>query len=83
MAQTKILDSILRPLADLFEAAKGQWQPIEPESAEEYEPLRQCIAKLLAEGSLIQASPGAKVYQLTAKGYGIYQERITALRALG
>jgi hypothetical protein len=83
MDQKKILDSILRSLADHFEAGKGHWQPIEPESAEEYEPLRECMANLLAEGSVIQATPGAKVYQLTARGYSIYKARIAALRVLG
>jgi hypothetical protein len=74
-AQGKILDEILLPLGDQFEAGiPSRWQPIEPASAEEYEPLRQCLAGLLAEGSIIQpAGSSAKVYQLTTKGYLTYK----------
>lgn len=83
-AQSKILDEILLPLADQFEAGiPSRWQPIEPASAEEYEPLRQCLAGLMAEGSITQpADSRAKIYQLTAKGYLTYKTRIAALRAI-
>lgn len=83
MNQNKILDSVLRALADLYEAGNRSWQPIEPESATEYEPLRECMAQLRAEGSVIQPAPSVNLYELTPKGYSIYQARIAALRALG
>jgi hypothetical protein len=83
MDQTKILDALLRPLADLYEGGNRGWQSIEPESAEEYEPLRECLAKLIADGSVVQQLDGLKLYRLTDKGYSTYQARIAALRALG
>ena len=78
----KILDIILLPLADVYEAGNKRWQPINPASPEEYEPFRECIAQSLAEGS-IQTAPGnVRLFQLTAGGYNKYLARIKALRAL-
>lgn len=79
----EILDSILRPLADVYEAGNKHWQSIEQTSSEEYEPFRECIAQLRAEGS-VQIAPGkVRLFQLTAKGYERYLSRIKALRVLG
>jgi hypothetical protein len=83
MDQTKILDALLRPLADLYEGGNRGWQPIEAASAEEFEPLRELLAKLVAEGSLIREPHVPKLYRLTDKGYSTYKARIAALRALG
>jgi hypothetical protein len=77
------LDSILRPLADVFDAGSKHWQSIDPASPEEYEPLRECIAQLRAEGSL--KAPNEKMhgpFQLTEDGYNKYLPRIKALRVL-
>ncbi len=82
MTKSEILDSILLPLADAFEAGKGHGLPITPASAEEYEPLRECLAELIGEGSLIDPKK-MKVYHLTQAGYLTYRPRINALRALG
>jgi hypothetical protein len=81
MTKTDMLDSILLPLADAFEEGKGHGLPITPASAEEYEPLRECIAELIAEGSLSDPRK-MKVYYLTQAGYLKYRPRINALRAL-
>ena len=79
MTKTDILDSILLPLKDAFEDGKGHGLPITPASAEEYEPLRECIAELIAEGSLTDPRK-MKVYHLTPAGYGKYRPRIITLR---
>src|SRR5690349_24741546 len=73
MDQNKILDSVIRPLADLYEGGNRGWQPIEPESTQEYEPLREFLAKLVAEGSLIREPHVPKLYRLTDKGYSTYK----------
>jgi hypothetical protein len=45
------------------------------------EPLRECIAELIAEGSM-RDPLGSKVYHLTNAGYEKYKSRIHAQRAL-
>jgi hypothetical protein len=75
---------VLLGLADTFEAAKGQWFGIEPDPScpEEFEPLRECLAEMIAEGWLAQYRP-AKIYALTPAGYRHFLPRIQAMRALG
>jgi hypothetical protein len=75
----EILDAILLPLADLYESGKPRWQQIDPASPEEYEPLRECLAELRAEGSLRMPHANGP-FQLTAEGYQKYLPRIKALR---
>jgi len=79
MIDNSILDLILHSLADTYESGKQRCVQIIPASREEYEPLRETLAALRAEGSI--ASIG-DAYQLTSAGYTRYAERITALRVL-
>jgi hypothetical protein len=79
--EKKLLDSVILSLADQFEAGNRKWVTIEPASAEEYEPLRQCMAKLVAEGSASTPVGITGAYQLTKEGYSQYEARITALRS--
>jgi hypothetical protein len=82
MKESEVLDSILLNLADVFEGGDShRFATIEPSSVEEYEPLRECIAGMVAEGSLLNYMKGC--YRLTPAGYAKYKPRISALRALG
>ncbi len=81
MTKEQILDEILLGLLDEFEAGNRHVRHINPSSAEEYEPFRECIAELIAEGSLEDfRKMGA--YLLTREGYSKYKARVTALRSL-
>jgi hypothetical protein len=84
MTHDEILRSILLPLADEFEAGNTRAKTIDPASTEEYEPLRKCLATLMAEGSLTEfliESQKTGMYQLTNEGYRKYKPRIDALQA--
>jgi hypothetical protein len=81
MTKTEILDSILLCLADAFEAGNRTGRTITHASLEEYEVLRECIAELVAECSVIDPQ-GMKIYHLTKSGYLKYKPRIDALRVL-
>jgi hypothetical protein len=81
MTQNHILDEILLGLADEFEAGNRHFRTYDPSSAEEYEPLRECLAALIAEGYLVDFQK-TRSYQLTSSGYARYKTRIDALRAL-
>lgn len=82
MTESEVLDNILLNLADSFESGNSQrYSTFEPSSVEEYEPLRECIAGMIAEGSLLNYMQGC--YRLTSAGYAKYKARISALRALG
>ena len=50
-------------------------------SPEDYEPLRECIADEIAEGSLTGPTK-MKIYHLTGSGYLKYGARVNALRVL-
>ena len=52
MTKEQVLDEILPGLFDNFEAGQRNPRHVKPSSAEEYEPFRECIAELIAEGSL-------------------------------
>jgi hypothetical protein len=80
MTPNDMLDEILRPLADEFEAGNKRGRTIE-----EYEPLRECVATLITEGLLTEIlieSQKTGIYRLTNEGYRKYKPRIEALRAL-
>lgn len=76
----QILDEILPGLADSFEAGNRHFREIRHSSLEDFEPLRECLAILVAEGSLIDFVKSAS-FQLTAQGYAKYKPRLEALRA--
>jgi hypothetical protein len=82
MTHDEILDSILLPLADEFEAGNRRGRAIDSASTES-EPLRKCVATLIAEGSITEfmiASQRTGMYRLTAEGYRKYKPRIDSLR---
>jgi hypothetical protein len=82
MEPNKLLDKILTSLADDFEGRRNGVF-IEPESADEFEPLRELLARLIAEGSLTKrANFKGGPYSLTPDGYNRYSPRIKALRTL-
>lgn len=68
-------------MADIFEAGNRTGRTITPADLEEYEPLRECIAGLIAEGSVVDPF-GMKIYHLTKAGYLKYRPFIDALRVL-
>jgi hypothetical protein len=78
----EVWDELLLPLADVFESGKPQLAvDIGPMFAETYEPVRECLAMKVAEGSVV-AAEGLPLYRLTANGYGKYKARIDALRTV-
>lgn len=79
---SEILDEMLPTLADEFEAGNPHGRTFEPLCLEEFEPLRECLADMIAEGWLTQRRP-LKIYCLTPAGYRNFKPRIQALRALG
>ncbi len=81
MIEREILDEILLPLADIFEARNRTVATFQGSSAEEYEPLRECLATLIAEGSVTDSRKMGG-YRFTAAGYAKYKPRIDALRAV-
>jgi len=83
--RTESLDQLLLPLADQFEAGnEAHWYSFAPGCPEDIEPLRECMAELYAEGSVLR-TPFRKengLFQFTAQGYKKYLPRIKALRAM-
>jgi hypothetical protein len=78
-----ILDQVLLPLADQFEAGNdAHWYGFQPVRADESEPLRECIAELVAEGSVVRNSHRKDLFQFVGTGYWKYLPRIKALRAV-
>ncbi len=78
----EVLDEILLGLADEFEAGNPHGRTFEPSCPEEFEPLRECLADMIADGWLTQRRP-LRIYNLTRAGYRNFKPRIHALRALG
>jgi hypothetical protein len=76
----EILDEILLGPADEFEAGNPHGRTFEPWCPEEFEPLRKCLADMIAEGWLRRP---LKIYSLTPSGYRNFKFRIKVLRALG
>lgn len=64
MENSAILDQLLLPLADNFEAGNRSFRTFETSSPQEFEPLRECIAGLVAEGS-VEDYLKAKAYRFT------------------
>jgi hypothetical protein len=80
MMHEKILDKILRTLADLYESgAPNGCRTFEVTTPEEYEPFQETMAALRSEGSVSEYMKG---YRLTDAGYRKYSDRINALRVL-
>ena len=76
----QMLDEILLPLADEFEAGDRGFRTFAPSSVAEYEPLRECLVKLIDEGSLLDYR--TRAYQFSPAGYSKYKSRIDALRLM-
>ena len=78
---TDILNQVLLPLANQFEAGNpNRWYSFKPGEINEYEKLRECMAELVAEGSVIRSDSGD--FRLSQPGYTKYLPRIKALRTL-
>ncbi len=77
----KVWNDILLTLADNYEAGNRHFVSFDHSAPEGFEPLRTCLAELVAEGSLENLE--MKLYRLTDKGYLKYKPRIDALRSLG
>ena len=83
MTQEQILDEVLPCLADEFEAGNQNGRTIEPKSAEEFEPLRECLAMQVAEGWFLRSNFGKlNIYRLSKTGYAKHKPRLDALRSL-
>jgi hypothetical protein len=77
----KILDQILLSLADQYESGRtDHCVSLTVATPEEFEPFRETMAALRAEGS-VTMSP-FRTYQMTASGYAKYADKIKALRVL-
>lgn len=77
---SKRLDEMLLPLADQFEAGNpNHWYSFRTE-VPQYEALRECLAVLVAERSVLRDFAGH--FQFTKEGYVKYLPRVKALRAL-
>jgi hypothetical protein len=84
MTQETLLHEVFFCLADAFEGGgRNPFRTITPASAEEYETLREVLASLIAEGSLVRHYLGIDATSLTPAGYQKYKARIAALRVLG
>lgn len=81
MIDNKILDQVLLPLADQYESGRNdRCISLAATTPEEFEPFRETMAALRAEGS-VTMSP-FKTYQMTASGYAKYADKMRALRLL-
>jgi hypothetical protein len=76
------LTEILLPLGDQFEAGNPRGLKLDPSRMEQSEPLRECLAELIAEGWLTQGRL-LNHYKLTKEGYQHFEPRLRALRTLG
>ena len=81
MVDNKILNRILLTLADQFEEGRHDRGVKLTVTVDEYEPFRETMAALRAEGSVSMAP--FKTYRLTESGYAKYVNKIRALRVLG
>ena len=79
----EILDEMLLNLADGFESGNRTVRTFSVSSVEEYEPLRECFAWMVAEGFARSfPTPQCWMVSLTPEGYKHFKPRIDALRAL-
>jgi hypothetical protein len=84
MSNNELLDSILIPLAELFEMRQRLRKlPVSPSSPEEWEPLRDLLAHQFAEGLMLYSGTRSWNCELTPKGYATHLPRIRALRVFG
>ena len=81
MIDNKILDKILLPLADQYESGRNnRCVVLTVTTPGEFEPFRETLAALRAEGSVNMPIVGT--YQMTPNGYAKYADKIRALRVL-
>ena len=82
MADQKIRDGLLLSLADLFESQlSNRVVTLEHSTREEFEPVRESKATLIAEGSAINFQ-GTGGLRFTPAGYTKYKDHVAALRTL-
>jgi len=82
MSENEVVDALLLPLADQFEAGiSNRYVQIKPELClDTYEVERGWLAYAVAEQWLVRLATDC--YQFTAKGYLAFTPRIRALRML-
>jgi hypothetical protein len=82
MSETEVVNSLLLPLADLFESGvTNRFVEINPELCRDtYEIEREWLATAVAERWLVRF--GKTCYQFTPEGYLQFKARIRALREL-
>jgi hypothetical protein len=64
----------------VIRSGRRYWASLAVTTAEEFEPFREAMAALRAEGSVNTSAFGT--YQMTSSGYAKYSEKIQALRVL-
>jgi hypothetical protein len=77
----EVLNDLLLPLADQFEAGDPNGLPLAPSSVDESEPFKECLAELVAEGWLASCRQ-KNHYKLTRDGYVHFEPRRNALRTM-
>jgi len=81
MIDNTILNKVLLPLADQYESGRNdRCVTLTVTTPEEFEPFRETMAVLRAEGSVTMTP--FKSYQMTPSGYAKYADKIRALRVL-
>jgi hypothetical protein len=81
MIDDKILDKVLLTLADQYESGRNdRCATFTVTTPEEFEPFRETMAALRAEGSIHMPIVGT--YQMTPSGYAKYADKVRALRVL-
>jgi len=82
MSETEVVNALLLPLADLYEAGiNTRFVQIQPELClDAYEVERGWLANAVAEGWLVRFARDC--YQFTGKGYLAFAPRVKALRTL-
>ena len=81
MIDNTILNKVLLPLADRYESGRNdRCVTLTVTTPEEFEPFRETMAVLRAEGSVTMTP--FKSYQMTPSGYAKYADKIRALRVL-
>jgi len=77
----QVLNEILRPLAERFEAGDAHGLKLDSSHMNMPESLEECLAELIAEGWLERCSLLNR-YKLTEEGYQHFLPRLRALQML-
>ena len=77
----EVLNEILLPLADQYEAGNPNGLPLVPANVDDSQAFRECLAELGSEGWLTPCRQ-LDYYKLTHDGYVHFEPRLHALRAM-